>query len=197
MWIPPLTMANRERNNFIEVPTLLTVEGLALCEDGFADADLEVAERVIAEAADRQLRHASLRAAGPRPAAAPGPAAPGPSAGSSAGPAAPGPAAAVPGPAPIRFPLFGAAEYSLAQMRALFPEHIPIKITRETNWHTRWRATYDTAAKPNAVSKSFGGAVSELHAIARMVLGMYAIISREGGPGCPYAYIESVIGAAA
>ena len=38
-----------------------------------------------------------------------------------------------------RLPLQGKAEYTLTDVRPFFPQDVPISISRETRWHTRWR----------------------------------------------------------
>ena len=94
----------------------------------------------------------------------------------------------------MRFPLGGKAEYEINEVRALMPQGIKVKLSRETKWHTRWRASLPEFPTPNSTSKSFGGAIPEIRSIAQVVLDVHAIWHREGGPQCPYTDMDAVAG---
>ena len=85
-----------------------------------------------------------------------------------------------------RLPLEGKAEYTLTDVRPFFPQDVPISISRETRWHTRWRFHFPGYPSPNSASRTFGGVCSELQTIKRLIKEAWAIHEREGGQACPW-----------
>ena len=69
---------------------------------------------------------------------------------------------------------------------AVFPQDVPISISRETRWHTRWRFHFPGYPSPNSASRTFGGVCSELQTIKRLIKEAWAIHEREGGQACPW-----------
>ena len=91
-----------------------------------------------------------------------------------------------PAPKP-RFPMESAAgAYTVQEVRALLPSRGSLKVSRETRWHTRWRARFEGTAPPNTRSIMYGGAISEAEAVHRLAQWAWAVEQRLGGEPCPF-----------
>ena len=158
---------------------------MQVCCDAFPAGDFEEAARIVSDAAEREAKAVTAKPPVPPLEGGNGAAAgSGGSSGSSSG--GPVPEAPAPPAAKQRFPLGGSAVYSVADVRPLLPALVRVRISRETKWHTRWRASLPDYPAPNSSSRSWGGEIPELLSIRRLVGDVWAIHNREGGPPCPY-----------
>lgn len=181
-------VVNRETKDFIEVPTMLTPESVVMCADGIPAADFDEVLKVVQDAEAREKRLQGYRARSQQGVTSLGPPAGASSAASSSsGPPPP------PEVAPSRFPLMGRSDYTVADVRPLLPEGFKVRLSREVRWHTRWRAALPDMPPPNTTSRSWGGKVTELMAIARVICDVYAIAGRNGGPECPFTDMAEVM----
>ena len=67
------------------------------------------------------------------------------------------------------------------------------KAAEQPRWHTRWRAVLVDHALPNSSSRNWGGAISELTAVARVIYDLWVIIHRDNPDmECPFTDIKAV-----
>lgn len=177
-------LRKRDNKDAVEVATPLTPEVLQTCVDAFDVGDFSDVQKAVGEAAERAAKR--KRSAPPpqaeRASQARVPAQPAPAGSASSSSAGLGP----------RLPVHGQAEYTVSEVRQHLPPGFTIRVSRETHWHTRWRAQVVGVDPPNSVQKSWGGRITEFQAIMHVLANVWAICHREGGPPCPYPELRDM-----
>lgn len=79
-----------------------------------------------------------------------------------------------------------AGEYTVDQVRAMLPAWQPTSLSRERQWHSRWRVSCPNKAKTSA---TFGGKRSEQQAVAHIVQFVWKVyIEAHPGAACPWLF---------
>lgn len=78
-------------------------------------------------------------------------------------------------------------EWSVPQVRALLPEVVGLRVSRETKFHRRWRMSYPCSDDPRSYNKCWGGVFSETQVVHDGVRFIWRVHAREtGNDDCPW-----------
>ena len=89
-----------------------------------------------------------------------------------------------------RLLLGGSTTYTVDELKPYLPSCLVVRMGREAIRVTRWRALVRDVPEPFAFSMQFGGRITELEAVKRMLAFIWAVAKREHGVECPYEELQ-------